>query len=122
MGDSLIPLLLSFFSLFSFYNFTEKQMKKKKESGEKGAKEVVSLARQFARSVMIFEVLFRCYFFLLLFALCDFVSDVRVEFVVHLYEGSQMVLINLESFLFQIRGSCNAGGHIGLNVLKLHEQ
>jgi len=50
MGDSLISLLLSFFS-FSFYSFTEKQMEKK-GNGEKGAKEVVSLARQFARSVV----------------------------------------------------------------------
>jgi len=88
----------------------------------------VSLARQFARSVVdIIDVYenrgsFPMLFFHLLFALCDFVSDVRVEFVVHLYEGSQMVLINLESFLFQIGGSSNAGGHIGLNVLKLHEQ
>jgi len=46
MGDSLISLLLSFFS-FSFYSFTEKQMEKK-GNGEKGAKEVVSLDRQFA--------------------------------------------------------------------------
>jgi len=49
MDDSLISLL-SFFS-FYFYSFTEKQMEKK-GNGEKGAKEVVSLARQFARSVV----------------------------------------------------------------------
>ena len=31
----------------------------------------------------------------LFFALRDLVSDVRMEFVVHLNEGSEMVLINL---------------------------
>merc|ERR1719228_1423168 len=53
----------------------------------------------------------------LFFSFGNFVGDVRVKFVVHFDESAEMILINLETFLLQVGGSCNAGRDVRLNVL-----
>merc|ERR1719228_1370405 len=52
----------------------------------------------------------------LFFSFGNFVGDVRVKFVVHFDESAEMILINLETFLLQVGGSCNAGRDVRLNV------
>merc|ERR1719193_200291 len=51
----------------------------------------------------------------LFLALFDLVGNIGVELVMHLYQRTHMVSINLEAFLLQVGSSCKSGGDVGLD-------
>jgi hypothetical protein len=51
----------------------------------------------------------------LLLSLLQFVGDVGMKLVMHFHQSSNIFGVDRESFLLQVRGSCQRGGDVGLN-------